>query len=177
MPHNKNGRSQKSEWERGWLEAPWLFSPPLPESYPLILQLQKAVVCRELQLWQGQPENVLEQGGLVRKQLPIFTSASTALLRLPAFPWQARQREHRLPALPAHTPPSKPLHTSPTHHAAQNLEGWGSAHTSVTQPDWRATLKEASGCQLKTLSNVHVYKNVNQQQDLNMTKEWKGCLC
>lgn len=102
MPHSRTGRSEKSEeCERGGLEAPWLSPPLLPDSYPLILELQKAVVCRELQLWQGQPENMLEQGGLVRKQIPTLTTAAAALLRLPAFPWQARQREHR-----EHSPPS-----------------------------------------------------------------------
>lgn len=32
------------------------------------------------------------------------------------------------------------LHPSSSHHAAPNLEGWGSAHPSVTQPDWTVTL-------------------------------------
>ena len=84
------------------LEAPWLFSAPLPASYPLRIELQKAVVCRELQLWQGQPANVLRQGGVGRKQLPTFPTAATALLRLPAVPWQARQRGHMPRTLSAH---------------------------------------------------------------------------
>lgn len=47
MPHSRNGRGGKSgEWERCRPEALWIFSPPLPESYPLILELQKAVVYR-----------------------------------------------------------------------------------------------------------------------------------
>lgn len=53
-------RSQRSERGMG-LRLPG-FSHLHFQSYPLILELQKAMVCRELQLWQGQPENVLEQG-------------------------------------------------------------------------------------------------------------------
>lgn len=79
---------------------------------------------------------------------------------------QAEGTQASQPTQLTESPPSKPLHPSPSHHAAQNLEGWGSAHTGVTQPDWRATLKEASGCQLTTLCNVPVYQNVNQQQCL-----------
>jgi len=64
--------------------------------------LQKAVVCRELQLWQGQPANVLGQGGVGRKDLPTFPPAAKALLRLPALAQQARQRGHMPPTLSAH---------------------------------------------------------------------------
>lgn len=42
-------------------------------------------------------------------------------------------------------------------HPSMQPKTWrkgGSAHTSVTHPDWRATLKEAPGCQLTTLRNT-----------------------
>lgn len=110
MPHSRNGRSEKSEeWERSGLEAPWLFSPRPPESYPLIPELQKAMVCRELQLWQGQTENVLEQGRLVKKQLPLFTRAPTALPETSCPPMgQAEGTQASQPSQPTQLTESPP---------------------------------------------------------------------
>lgn len=112
MSHRRNGRSEKSEeWERNGLEAPWLFSPPLPESYPLILELQKAMVCRELQLWQGQPENVLEQGRIGQETASYVHQSTNCPPETSCPPMgqaegiQASQPSQ--PTQPTESPPSK----------------------------------------------------------------------
>lgn len=98
----EEGGVRAEEGEMSVLEAAWLFSPPLPGSYPLRIELQKAVIYRELQLWQGQPGNVLGHGGVGRKQLPTFPTAATALLGLPALSQQGRQKGCMPPTLSAH---------------------------------------------------------------------------
>lgn len=68
-----------------------VFSPPFPAaaaSYAVRTKLQKAVIYRELQLWQGQAVNVLGHRGC--EQLPTLPIALTALLRPPALPQQCR---------------------------------------------------------------------------------------
>lgn len=68
-----------------------IFSPPFPAaaaSYAVGTKLQKAVIHRELQLWQGQAVNALGHRGC--EQLPTLPIALMALQRPPALPQQCR---------------------------------------------------------------------------------------
>lgn len=115
-------------------------------SYTVRIKLQKAGVCRKLQLWLCTCQDRVQRTVPCLPHSSVSPAGRGDTCLLPSHP-----------AWPAESPPSnlyKEDGAASSFHTFPNLEGQSSTHLSIPQPDCRVIMKLTSGFQLVTPSSV-----------------------